>query len=108
MFATSTITEVTYPYFVARELELVSKELDHLVVILHVYFWVWFLWSKKKENKKFLFEKENGNTLTLLIIIIVKSLQKEQIAQITQYDPWSAGINLRSTQSDLTPQILSL
>ena len=42
---------------------------------------------KKKENKKFLFEKENGNTLTLLIIIIVKSLQKEQIAQITQYDP---------------------
>ena len=34
-----------------------------------------------------LFQKENGNTLTLLIIIIVKSLQKEQIAQITQYDP---------------------
>ena len=33
------------------------------------------------------FQKENGNTLTLLIIILVKSIQKEQIAQITQYDP---------------------
>ena len=40
-----------------------------------------------KKNEKFLFEKENGNTITLLIIIIVKSLQKEQIAQITQYEP---------------------
>ena len=39
------------------------------------------------EVKKNLFQKENGNTFTLLIIIIVKSLQKEQIAQITQYDP---------------------
>ena len=68
---------------------------------------VWFLWSKKK-NEKFLFEKENGNTITLLIIIIVKSLQKEQIAQITQYDPWSAGINLGSTQSDLTLRIPTL
>ena len=52
---------------------------------------------KKKKN-----QKENENTLTLLIIIIVKRFQKEQIAQITQYDPWSARINLRSTQSDLT------
>ena len=67
---------------------------------------VWFLWFKKK--KKSIFQKENGNTLTLLIIILVKSIQKEQIAQITQYDPWSTGINLRSTQSDLTPQILTL
>ena len=46
--------------------------------------------------------------MTLLIIILVKSIQKEQIAQITQYDPWSAGINLQSTQSDLTPRILTL
>ena len=38
----------------------------------------------------------------------MKCIQKEQIAQITQYDPWSAGINLRSTQSDLTPRILTL
>ena len=67
---------------------------------------VWFLWSKKK-NKKFLFQKENGNTFKFLIIVLEKSLQKEQIAQITQYDPWSAGINLRSSQSDLTPRILT-
>jgi hypothetical protein len=37
-------------------------------------------------KKKCTFQKENGNTLTLLIIILVKSNQKEQIAQITQYD----------------------
>ena len=29
-------------------LELVSKELNHLAAILHVYAGVWFLWSKKK------------------------------------------------------------
>ena len=40
-----------------------------------------------KQKKSCIFQKENGNTLTLLIIIIVKSLQKEQIAQITRYDP---------------------
>ena len=68
---------------------------------------VWFLWSKK-ENKKFLCQKENGNTFTILIIVLEKRLLKEQIAQITQYDPGSAGINLRSTQSDLTPWILTL
>ena len=38
-------------------------------------------------KKKCIFQKEDGNTLTLLIIILVKSIQKEQIAQITQYDP---------------------
>ena len=69
---------------------------------------VWFLWSKKNKNKSCIFQKENGNNLTLLIIILVKTIQKEQIAQITQYDPWSAGLNLRSTQSDLTPWILTL
>ena len=42
------------------------------------------------------FQKENGNTFTFLIIFIVKSLQKEQIAQIYYYDPQSAGINLQS------------
>ena len=47
----------------------------------------------KKKKKSCIFQKENGNTLTLLIIILVKSIQKEQIAQITQYDPRSAGIN---------------
>ena len=39
----------------------------------------------KKESC--IFQKENGNTLTLLIIILVKSSQKEQIAQISLYDP---------------------
>ena len=60
------------------------------------------------EVKKNIFQKENGNPFSLLIIVLEKSLQKEQIAQITQYDPWSAGINLQSTQSDLTPRILTL
>ena len=39
------------------------------------------------KKKNCIFQKENGNTLTLLIIILLKSIQKEQIAQITQYDP---------------------
>ena len=38
-------------------------------------------------KKNFIFQKENGNTIALLIIFLVKSIQKEQIAQITQYDP---------------------
>ena len=58
-------------------LELVSKELNHLVAILHVYargfefYEVTFFFV-------IIFQKENGNTFTLLIIFIVKSLQKEQ------------------------------
>ena len=38
----------------------------------------------------------------------MKSLQKEQIAQITQYEPQSAGINLQSPQTDSTPWTLTL
>ena len=30
-------------------LELVSKELNHLAAILHVYAGVWILWGKKKK-----------------------------------------------------------
>ena len=41
----------------------------------------------KKKIYKILFQKENGNTFTLLIIVLEKSFQKEQKAQITQYDP---------------------
>ena len=57
-------------------LELVSKELNHLAAILHVYagglifmdfFFVYII-----------FKKEKGNIFTLLFIFIVKSLQKEQ------------------------------
>ena len=55
-----------------------------------------------------IFQKEKGNTFTILIIIIVKSLQKEQIAQITYYEPQSARINLQSPQSDSTPRRLTL
>ena len=51
-------------------LELVSKELNHLAAILHVY--------AGGLNFIIIFQKENGNTFTLLIIFIVKSLQKEQ------------------------------
>ena len=49
------------------DLELVSKELNHLVAILHVY-----------ARGLIFFQKENGNTVALLVIFIVKSLQKEQ------------------------------
>ena len=58
-------------------LELVSKELNHLAAMLHVYardlnFIKYFFFYV------IIFQKENGNTFTLLIIFIVKSLQKEQ------------------------------
>jgi hypothetical protein len=46
----------------------VSKELNHLAAILHVY----------AGGLVIIFQKEKGNTFTLLIIFIVKSLQKEQ------------------------------
>ena len=53
-------------------IELVSKELNHLAAILHVY--------ARGLNFIFviIFQKENGNTFTLFIIFIVKSLQKER------------------------------
>ena len=60
--------------FYIAYLELVSKGLNHLAAILHVY-------SEFYEVKKcfvIIFQKENENTFTLLIILIVKSLQKEQ------------------------------
>ena len=85
------------------EIELVSKELNHLAAILHVFAGVWILWSKKKIV--IIFQKENGNTFTLFIIFIVKSLQKEQNST---NDPQSAGINLQSPQSDSTPWTLTL
>ena len=60
------------------KLELVSKELNHLGTILHVFAGVWFLWSKKICFFVIIFQKEKGNTFTLLIFFKVKSLQKEQ------------------------------
>ena len=50
-------------------LELVSKELNHLEAILHVY-----AGGKKKKKIVIIFQKDDGNTFTLLIIFIVKSL----------------------------------
>ena len=67
--------------------ELVSKELNHMAAILHVYFGFDFY---EVEFFFIIFQKEKGNTFTLLIIFIVKSLQKEQnkyLAQIYYYDP---------------------
>ena len=59
------------------ELELVSKELNHLAAILHVYAGG-LNFMKKKKKIVIIFQKENGNTFTLLIIFIGKSPQKEQ------------------------------
>ena len=56
-----------------------------MVAILHVYAGVFY--EVKKIDFVIIFQKENGNTFTLLIIVLEKSLQKEQIEQITQYDP---------------------
>ena len=52
-----------------------------------------------------IFQKGKGK---LLIFFIVKSLQQEQIAEITYYEPHFAGINLQSPQTDSTPRRLTL
>ena len=51
-------------------LELVSKELNHLAAILHVY----------TGGLNFTKRKWKCSDFTLFIILIVKSLQKEQIS----------------------------
>ena len=55
-----------------------------------------------------IFQKEKGNTFTHLINFKVKSLQKEKIAQIYYYDPQSAEINVKSSQSESIPRRLTL
>ena len=62
--------------FQAIDIMLVSKELNHLAAILHVYAWILIFMKSRKDI--IIFQKEKGNTFTLLIIFIVKSLQKEQ------------------------------
>ena len=52
-----------------KNIELVSKELNHLVAILHVYAGGFELYEIKE--KYIIFQKENVNTFTLLIIFIV-------------------------------------
>ena len=59
------------------EIELVSKELNHLASILQ-YLCRGFEFYEVKKKIVIIFQKENGNTFTLLIIFIVKSLQQEQ------------------------------
>ena len=59
-------------------LELVSKGLNHLAAILHVYARGFEFYEVKRKKNIIIFQKENGNTFTLFIIFIVKSLQKEQ------------------------------
>ena len=76
-----------------------SKELNHLAAILHVYTGVWFLWKKKNI---IIFQKEKGNTFTLLIIW--KVFKKSKIAQIYYYEPQSVGINVQSQLSESTPE----
>ena len=58
-----------------------SKELNHLAAILHVYAGGIEFYELKKNV--IIFQKENENTLTLSIIFIVKSLQRAKyVAQI--------------------------
>ena len=50
-----------------QKLELVSKELNHLAAILHVYAGVWILWSKK--NLLSFFKKKMEILLHFLSIL---------------------------------------
>ena len=61
-----------------------------------------------KKNWTIIFEKKKWKYFYTFNHSFREKSSKKQIAQITQYDPWSAGINLRSNQSDLTPRILTL
>jgi len=54
------------------------------------------------------YQEGKGNTFTLLIIPIVKSIKKGNLAQIYNYDPQSARINVQSPQSKSTPKRLTL
>ena len=47
------------------KVELVSKELNHLAAILHVYAGGLILWSKKN----IIFQKDKGSTFTFLIFL---------------------------------------
>ena len=51
---------------------VISKELNHLAAILHVY--AGFLWSKNEKILLLFFKKKMEKTSTLLIIFIVKGL----------------------------------
>ena len=92
-------------------LELVSKELNYLAAILHVYagglilrskFFFLLLFFKKK--REILLHFYTFNHFYIHIFIFKKS----KIAQIYYYAPQSAGINVQSAQSESTPRRLTL
>ena len=62
-------------FTVVVTVELVSKELNHLAAILHVYAGGLNFYEVKKKYI-IIFQKENGNNFTLLIISKVNSFQK--------------------------------
>ena len=69
-------------------LELVSKELDHLAVILQHN-----TGCKKEVKKIIILQKENENNFSTF-----NHFKNRKIAQIYYYDPQSAGINVQSPQ----------
>ena len=58
-------TRIISIHILSYTLELVSKELNHLVAILHAFDFY---------EKKTIFQTEKGKTFKLLVIFIVKSL----------------------------------
>ena len=60
----------------ATRLVLVSKELNHLVAILHVYARGLNFMKEKKKIFVIFFQKENGSTFTLLIIFYSEKSSK--------------------------------
>ena len=90
--------------------ELVSKELNHLAAILHVYAWS-LNFMKLKEFFCYYFSKRKWKyfyTFYHFYSENLKVFKKSKIAQIYYCDPESARINLQSPQSDSTPWTLTL
>ena len=61
-----------------------------------------------KKNFLLFFKKKMEILLYFQSFLWWKVFKKSKIAQIYYYDPQSAGINLQSPQSDLTPWTLTL
>ena len=84
-------------------IELVSKELNHLAAILHVYAGgliyevkkIYYYFSKRKWKYFYTFNH-------------FYSEKSSKIAQMYYYDPQSAGKNVQSPQSESTPRRLTL
>ena len=83
-------------------LELVSKELNHLAAILHVYAGGMNFMKYKKKKMLLFFKKKMEILLHFLSFLWWKIFKTSKIAQIYYYDPQSAGITLQSPKSDST------